>query len=245
MMYQHALLLSIGSVVANAAIYNYAGTSGASWSDPTTGYWSPTDELWMNTADISLTIPGDYTARIDKLIVGRHAMKSEVVINGGTLLVGHDDNNGGGDGVLFVGQYDDASGTVKLNSGSLVDVQGELAVAVSGAGTWIQQSDTAVTVSHRFVIGRYGGETKPEAIGRVELHGGTVTAGSFDMNEFSSLSLQGGVMKLRGDHQAKVQGHIDGGRIVGSGAVKLDYDGEEDVTSVWSSKVWNYGGSGE
>ena len=120
-------------------------------------------------------------------------------------------------------------------------MEGELAVSVSGPGTWIQHSGT-VTVRDRFVIGRYGNS---EAVGDVKLYGGTITASSFDMNVHSTFSLQGGMLQLNGNHLSKVQGHIDGGRITGSGTPKLAYDEGENLTRPWVSNVFNYYGAGE
>lgn len=111
------------------------------------------DEVWMNTADKSLAISSGYIASIDKLIVGRHVLNTNLNINGGALLVGSGDSD-----VLFVGQYEDAEGTVNMASGR-VEVKGELAVSVSGRGSWIQDGGS-VYVRDRFVIGRVSGSFK-------------------------------------------------------------------------------------
>ncbi len=148
-------------------------------------------------------------------------------INGGTLFVGN-----GEEEVLFVGQYEDAEGTVTLDSGA-VNVQGELAVAVSGKGTWVQESGT-VSVRDRFVIGRY---SKVEAVGTVLLRGGSIVADRFDMNEYSQLTLEGGILVLYGNHISKVQGHIDSGRITGGTgpAPTLFYDEVSARTYLYSN----------
>lgn len=253
--HQGAILLLLTTTVTSvhATVFNYNTAGSGDWFDPTTG-WSPStstlptldDELWMNTANTELTIDGtslnnnvsnNDVAGVDKLIVGRHALNTKLnIVNGASLWVG----SGNGD-VLFVGQYDDAEGSVTISDASHVTVLGELAVAVSGKGNWVQSSGSTVTVRDRFVIGRY---QTSSAVGNVVLKSGAkLTADNFDMNAHSTLRLEGGLLELTGDHVSKVQGHLDGGRISGScGVPKLEYNEDMDMTLVWCASVFNYNG---
>ena len=179
----------------------------------------------MNVPSKSLSIPSGFTANINKLVIGRHVTNTHLTING--VLNVND--------ILFVGQYEAADGTVNLESGR-VAVQGELAVSVSGKGTWIQNGGS-VYVRDRFVIGRYFG--KSEAVGMVVLRGGSIVADRFDMNP-SVFHFEGGILALNADHVGKLQGHIDGGRIVGTGDLKLVYDQEAQRTYLYAQTGTTY-----
>jgi len=185
--------------------YNYdEGGADTSWN--TADNWSPnglptiSDGAWMNMADKAVTLPNGTSAQADHLIVGRHATGVSVTLNGGSLDLA---------GLLFIGQYGDAEGTVTLNSGQLT-IGGEFAVSVSGPGTFVQNGGTA-TAGARFVIGRYN---RPEAVGTATLKGGSLTADRIDINPQSRLVMEGGELRLVGNDVSKVNSLISSGQIV-------------------------------
>lgn len=145
MMYHLLLLLPLLLSTANGAVVNPpAGTTEWMGLSPVP---APTDEVWMNTANSTLTISSSAAtssstvAEIDKLIVARHVLNAHLLIHGGSLHVGG--FGGTGQDFIFVGQYPDATGAVSMDAGR-IKVNGELAVAVSGGGTWTSTGDWSV-----------------------------------------------------------------------------------------------------
>lgn len=67
------------------------------------------DEVWMNTADTSVTIGEEVTAAAHIFVLGRHAMNVNLKIQGGEFTAGQATVPGG---LLFAGQYDDSHGII-------------------------------------------------------------------------------------------------------------------------------------
>lgn len=78
--------------------------------------------------------------------------------------------------------------------------------------------------------------SKAEAIGTVILRAGSIVADRFDMNIYSTLRLEGGILVLNGNHVSKIQGHLDAGRIVGVSGLnpKLVYDEDSGRTYLYT-----------
>ena len=216
--------------VVQAALYtNYTGTSeDAVWGTAT--HWQPEgvpatgDEAWMNTADTHAVIGSGEQVVLNKLIVGRHALNVQLDIQGGELRLE------GPSSLLFIGQYDDASGIVTLNGGT-IHSDGELSVGINGRGEYRQLAGD-VRVDGRFSIGRYDNKT---AMGYVTLQGGTITAGSLTINKFSYLELRGGTVLLPGDQRKATKKLVRQARVISNGTINVSYKKSTDVTTITSS----------
>ncbi len=213
--------------MAQAAQYlNYFGTPGnASWNEAT--HWHPEgvptagDEAWMNTADTLAVIGTGEQIVLNKLIIGRHALNVKVDVQGGDLRLE------GPSSILFIGQYNDASGFLTLDGGS-IHSDGEFSVGVSGPGTYHQIAGE-VTVDGRFSIGRYN---NADATGHVDLQGGTLTAGSLTINEYSTLALNGGTLLVQGDQRPALEALVNQERITSSDTINVTYEPSTDLTSM-------------
>ena len=220
------------SGVAQAALYtNYVGTSANPAWDTST-HWQPVgipaagDEAWMNTANTQAVIGSGEQVILNNLIVGRHALNVKLDIQGGELRLE------GPSSVLFVGQYNDASGFLTLDGGS-IHSDGEFAVGVSGPGEYRQIAGD-VTVDGRFSIGRYN---NADAQGYVVLQGGSLTVGSFVINDYSSLALSGGTLYVQGDQRQALETLVSQEKITADNSIQVTYDQSSHLTAITAEAV--------
>jgi hypothetical protein len=207
------------------------GAADARWVSSTN--WNPDyaprviDDIWMNRAnDYALIALGDVVLGKD-IIIARHASATGVIteMNGGSLTAS---------GVVFIGQYGGSDGTMILSGGTL-STGSEMAVSVSGAGQ-LEMTGGAIHVSTAFKIGRY---EKIEAVGHVDLHGGTITCTSFGINSYSDMDIEAGTLVIDGNQLSAINSYVTDGRITaygGAGSISVDFDvsnvGKTTVTAV-------------
>lgn len=128
---------------------------------------------------------------------------------------------------------------VVINAGR-IQVADELAVAVSGPGSFHQYGGTTI-VGGRLVVGRYN---KAEAIGTMELVEGTIKASRIDINEYSKIEFKGGELFLDNDVRSRVENFIAEGKITPSDRrlLEVTYDANENLPRIARSLNWDVAG---
>jgi len=162
------------------------------------------------------TVGGQYAYEM----VGSYGGDNTLVMTGGTLDIGPWGFNIGRGG-NWDNNHVGSSGHV-LMSGGVINTQG---IALP------EQWGTEPVISGELVM--EGGTINADwmhmgnevGIGMLELKGGILNAGSFEMkSENASIDVAGGTLIMDGDKVAQIQGYIDSGWITSSGTLELDFD---------------------
>ncbi|MDD5134450.1 MAG: PEP-CTERM sorting domain-containing protein [Phycisphaerae bacterium] len=225
------LLLSVVVSAPAATIYNqWNGSVSTDWN--TAANWDAgfvpfsfdgvdKTKAGFKTATGAVLGVETQNAEAWNVMIGGSGGVGELTIDGGRLTTGD---------YIIMGNVAAESGTLYVNSGEM-NLGGHLYVGFHGAGT-VYMTGGSINIlgaSKYFGIAEYSEEA---SVGTVYLHGGTITAANFRMENGGSLATglleigNDGKLVIFGDSVDKVNGYIGNGLIAGLGgaAVQVDYD---------------------
>ncbi len=217
------LVLSlVGQMQAQDATWTDA-TEDHLWSTPDNWSDFPTEAHW---AKVRNGLPGptiDFEGAVARRVHVGYGEGGALTVDGGTLLIAPDD--------LLLGK-NGGSGTLNMISGS-IEIARDFEVAGGNPGI-VNMTGGSITVADDFEIPETEGNADSPAV--VNLNGGTIRiGGDLHMFEHGLLDITAGTLILDGNAVSVVQGFIDAGLITpydANGTVVLDYDPDEDQTTV-------------
>lgn len=229
------LILGLSTLAIAGNNFTGAG-DGSSWDDPnnwstgllpfdTTTNPGTTEPKWYNDAtwtmdDTTCVIDETMAAACFALQIGAYGGDNTLLMTGGTLDIGpwgFNIGRGGNDNAGHAG----SSGHVQMSGGAIT--AGTLAIPEQwGTGPVI--SGELIMEGGSITVGGMHMGTEV-GVGIVELNGGVINSGWFDMrSENASLDVAGGTLILDGDKVGQLQGYIDSGWITSPGTLELDFD---------------------
>jgi len=218
-------MICLASFVLVLSLVSNVQAADVNWTDAGPDHLWSTPTNWENgtlptsadNAQIKM-LPGPTIANEGavayKVRIG-HGGDGALTVDGGTLTTSswfQVGCNEGWDGIVNM-----ISGTITIGGGSDMGETGSATLNMIG-GT--------ITLAGNFRIGN-----KATATSHVNLYGGIITAGKFEMRKdegcVGTMDVRAGTLIINGDELSLVQGYIDNGWITayeGNGTLNLDYD---------------------
>ncbi|MDD5134451.1 MAG: PEP-CTERM sorting domain-containing protein [Phycisphaerae bacterium] len=233
-LFTFALLLSV-VVSAPAITYNqWNGNAGTTdWN--TAGNWAGgyvpfsddgTSQIKAGFKTATGAVLGVETqdAEAWQVIIGGPGV-GELTVSGGKLTTGD---------YIIMGNTATETGTLYISSGEM-NLGGNFYVGFNGMGT-INMTGGSISVGSVFGIGEKNVAT---SVGTVNLHGGTITASTFRIENAGSAAsglleiANDGKLIVNGDVVSAIDGYISNSLITGiGGALQVNYDAVENQTTV-------------